>query len=137
MNDAKLLVMLRQTGRTTRMIQTAMHFAKAGKTVYVIFPNELEIVANQPKWGGVLWNKFNELKNKVEDEMLPKLIFGTVAEAVNVLIEPKTFRPVKGLEKENALIFLDHSVIETEFAFQLRVLHSFDKTLHLTQLVTL
>lgn len=109
---------LRQSGRTTRMLKAVADALKdQSKKVYVVFFNTCEInsaIDSVKKLGF-----FDEVKDSV-------FITLKNAEAVGI-IDAKTLREMK---PEETLVFIDHGVIEVEFARYVTMLHQYDESLH-------
>lgn len=105
----KTINALRQTGRTSRMLERATNCGVESKQpVYVIMSNQAEIDSVPPQFGSLSYS-------------------GVVLIPLNKasgLIDVETLKPLK--ESEGKIIFIDHGVVESKFQYLVNLLHDYD-----------
>ena len=103
----KYLESLRQTGRTTRMIEHARKLNSQGRAVYILAANEME-------------------RNRIKD---------LVGKGTGIKVESTHLFPSWNWESltlraahPNCVVLVDHFAIESKFSRILDMLHAYDQT---------
>lgn len=105
----KIMSNLRQTGRTTRMLEEALSISESQtKPVVVVFYNQLEL---------------NQHKNGINKERYKNINFITLKNSKD-LIDPQTLKLRK--KSHDIIIFIDHGIVEVLFPHLVRILHQYD-----------
>lgn len=108
----KVMDALRQTGRTTRMMNKAIQMARDfNQEVSVIFAHPMEIDTAKRIVGLIKCDNLKFINYKDAGD----------------LIDLQTLLPLKG--GEGKLIFIDHGVIEAKFNHFVMLLHHYDESL--------
>jgi len=97
---------MRQTGRTTRMLEDAKILARRGRSVYVVGANK----AQASIFKEIAGPEARELGIQFESESLLNIDWSTMQFMAN----------------PNCVVLVDHSVIESKFGAVLEMLHRYD-----------